>query len=292
MTSYPNILLPLPTELILLSPSLPPISLPPVLLHSLLGCTLPYRWAAKNLLNDIDLMVISPSGAVFHGNNRQGDEFNPVERVVIRKPEHGLYTIHVTTKRLAIGEEQAYSIVITSNGYVDEAATSVVPVTTEEITRDDATRACDAKGGYLVRMQVEDWNAGDSWRSIFFTVSERTTVSGSPGKSVFIRTFVSNHDRKDAATNRIEQFSVCLQPDVRYIASIDVISEGDDDRAEAMKFIRVSAPDCYMYLSAYWRQSPIFISNDVCNACPAGSGLVDVVMLANVTDDDYIDYSW
>jgi serine protease AprX len=37
----------------------------------------------KMLLNNIDLKVITPSGAVLHGNNVAGDEVNNVSRLII-----------------------------------------------------------------------------------------------------------------------------------------------------------------------------------------------------------------
>jgi subtilisin family serine protease len=53
------------------------------------------------LVNDLDLIVTSPSGQVYYGNCRVGqadcgpDRANNVERVVIRQPERGVYRIRV-----------------------------------------------------------------------------------------------------------------------------------------------------------------------------------------------------
>eukprot|EP00602_Paraphysomonas_sp_CaronLab_P003300 CAMPEP_0185020344 /NCGR_PEP_ID=MMETSP1103-20130426/2933_1 /TAXON_ID=36769 /ORGANISM="Paraphysomonas bandaiensis, Strain Caron Lab Isolate" /LENGTH=880 /DNA_ID=CAMNT_0027551175 /DNA_START=787 /DNA_END=3429 /DNA_ORIENTATION=+ len=249
-------------------------------------------WAAKMLLNDIDLMVISPSGQVFYGNNRRGDEFNPLERVVIHKPEKGVYTVHVTAKKLAMGSEQLYSIVITSKGYVDESATAVARISAEDLNYDDNTRACMMQGGSLIRLQLEDWKAGLSWRDMYFTLSK---MEGSQvGETVFIRTFTSNHDKKDALTNRVDRFSACLQPKTNYIARINNLAAMSGEvLPDNSKYIRVVSPGCKMSLSSYWRSQTLHISGDgECNRCDNGFSPLRVVMRANVTDDDYAEYTW
>ena len=54
-----------------------------------------------NLVNDLDLVVTAPSGAIYYGNDAPGqaggkpDRVNNVERVVIPAPEAGRYTIRV-----------------------------------------------------------------------------------------------------------------------------------------------------------------------------------------------------
>ncbi len=54
-----------------------------------------------NLVNDLDLVVTSPAGAIYYGNSRDGrpggspDRVNNVERLVIPQPEPGRYGIRV-----------------------------------------------------------------------------------------------------------------------------------------------------------------------------------------------------
>lgn len=54
-----------------------------------------------SLVNDLDLVVFSPSGQTFYGNSRPGqsggtpDRVNNVERIIIPQPEAGRYTIRV-----------------------------------------------------------------------------------------------------------------------------------------------------------------------------------------------------
>lgn len=257
-------------------------------------------WAAKNLLNDLDLMVVTPSGKVYHGNNRQGDEFNPVEKVVIYHPSKGEYKVHVTSKQFAYGDTQRYSIVITSLGYVQESQIVTHPITYQDLTFDAATTACRSTSSkaHLVRFQVEDWRAGLSWPNIYFTISQWNEKKSKAEETVYIKTFISNHDRRDAITNRIEQFSVCLESGKKYFSQIQIISDGDmslDLIHDNMRYIRVSSPKCNLQLSKYWQSSFIEINSDgVCNACEESKHMkpLELIMLANVTDDDFIDYSW
>jgi hypothetical protein len=257
-------------------------------------------WAAKNLLNDIDLMVVSPKGEVFYGNNRKGDEFNPVEKVVINHPVKGEYKVHVTSKQFVYGSSQSYSIVITSLGYVEESKVTTIPITFEELNFDAATTAClsTSSKAQLVRFQIEDWKAGLSWPNIYFTISQWNAHESKAGENVYIKTFISNHDRRDAVTNRIEQFSVCLEKGKKYYSQLEILSDGDmseDLIKDNMRYVRVSSPNCNLQLSKYWQTSFLELNSEgVCNYCDASKHQkkLEVIMLANVTDDDFIDYSW
>ena len=245
----------------------------------------------------MDLTVISPSGKIYYGNNRPGDEFNALERVLIEDPELGAYTVQVTANRLLVGTEQTYSIVITSDGYVDESLTSLSVVQPKDLTLNKEQLSCQAKKGHLVRMQLEDWLAGQSWRNVFFTIakeSENSFTKNSVGETVYIRTFRSNHDVRDATTNRIDQFSVCLDPKVKYVAKILNLATPTDVGSDPknVKYIRVAAPACNMFLSSHWQQEQLLLSDEGCNVCPPSSKEMQVIMFANVTDDDSSDYSW
>ena len=69
-----------------------------------------------NLVNDLDLVVTSPSGATFYGNSRHGapgdapDRINNVERLVISQPELGRYRIRVRAFNVLSGP-QDFSLV-------------------------------------------------------------------------------------------------------------------------------------------------------------------------------------
>jgi hypothetical protein len=213
--------------------------------------------------------------------------------VVIEKPEKGAYSILVTAKHFAVGyATQKYSVVISSNGYVQESMTFDTAVTHADLDYDSVTESCHEKKGNLVRMQLEDWMAGVSWNNIFFTISKGS--EGSVGETVYIRTFRSNHDVRDSSTNRIDQFSVCLQPDTKYVARITDLVMPDDVSSihSNVNLVRVIAPDCDIALSSHWQQTSIVIENNQCNECPSSSEVVTVIMMANNTDDDSSDYSW
>jgi subtilisin family serine protease len=64
-----------------------------------------------NLVNDLDLVITSPSGAMFYGNSRNGqpgggpDRVNNVERLVIARPEVGRYGIRVRAFNIPRGPQ-------------------------------------------------------------------------------------------------------------------------------------------------------------------------------------------
>lgn len=81
--------------------------------------------AAKQLLNDIDLTVVSPSNAVFYGNkNPNSDTANNAEMVLISNPSIGVYTVTITAKSFPSTANQKVSVVITSIGSVADATKS------------------------------------------------------------------------------------------------------------------------------------------------------------------------
>lgn len=71
------------------------------------------------LVNDLDLTVTTPSGALLNGNGHP-DHLNNVEAVSIDAPQDGTYAITVNASRIAQGPRQSYALVIT--GDVDDLA--------------------------------------------------------------------------------------------------------------------------------------------------------------------------
>lgn len=75
------------------------------------------------LVNDLDLRVVAPNGAVSYGNEvlhpAQPDRLNNVEVVSIETPAEGTYTITLSTNKLGAGPHQSYALVVT--GDVTEA---------------------------------------------------------------------------------------------------------------------------------------------------------------------------
>lgn len=85
-------------------------------------------FAAKVLLHDLDLMVVSPSGQQFYGNSHSSsglptmgasrDEVNTNEQLTIDSPIVGHWKIFVQAKMLTEAAIQKYSIVITADAQV------------------------------------------------------------------------------------------------------------------------------------------------------------------------------
>ena len=231
-------------------------------------------WAVKNLLNDLDIMVISPSGAVSYGNNIPGDEFNTVERVVIETPEVG--------EVLAVGESQAFGVVITCDGSVDEARTSTAEITLADVVKSADETACPPST-QLIRFQLEDWEEGDAWENMTLSI-----VGDEEGAAEYVCTFPSNVDNSLAVFTRMHQCTTCLPTEAEYTASLVVEGSGS-----VPVVTRAVSPQCNVYLSSYQSSGQLVLDgNDACNACPSGSSLVLVGMYANVTDDDEAQYSW
>ncbi|TFJ84083.1 hypothetical protein NSK_004556 [Nannochloropsis salina CCMP1776] len=74
--------------------------------------------AQKQLLHDLDLHVLDPSGVRFYPNGLPGpDSKNNVEKIVVVEPlPGGVYTLVVTAGELSEAEEQLYALVATGDG--------------------------------------------------------------------------------------------------------------------------------------------------------------------------------
>lgn len=245
-------------------------------------------WAGKNLLNDLDLTITSPSGTMYHGNGILGDEYNPVERIVITDPEPGAYKVQVTAKELVGTGQQAYSIVITSIGYMDELSLVTSTVTTNQLWREASSQQCMNSGGMPVRFQLEDWKGGASWNGVQLTFAELIN----PDVRLQSCTFPSNANNNIAYYSRTYQCDVCLSKNNIYVAALQT-PHGRNVSIDA-EAIRVSAPLCDVYLSYWQPTATINLSEGACNACNSSrmNTLLEVMMYANVTDDDVEDYSW
>jgi hypothetical protein len=243
-------------------------------------------WSSKGLLNDLDLIVTSPSGIVYYGNNITADEFNPVERVFVPAAEMGDWTVVVVAHELAVGTSQDYSIVISLNGAVQESLTNVDPVAAEAIYLNTNLEEleCMANGPdySLHRFQLEDWLTGDSWTGVPFNI-----LNGEDQTTAYSCNFVPNSVTENSADNRIFQCAACLQDGV-YVASVDTSAAVNGTG----KYMRVSGQCNDVFLSDRQQEAPFELSEGQCNACPIGSTVLQVLMFANVTDDDSVDYTW
>jgi len=68
------------------------------------------------LVNDLDLRVVSPAGAVLYPNGgAQADRLNNVEVISVPQPLTGAYTVTVSATRLGSGARQGYALVMTGD---------------------------------------------------------------------------------------------------------------------------------------------------------------------------------
>jgi hypothetical protein len=239
-------------------------------------------WAAKNLLNDLDLIVTSPLGNVTYGNNISSDEFNPVERVVIDNPMLGVWSVTVVAKELAVGTSQSYAVAITSGGNVMESQTNVdpSPIDQSKINYDPAEALCyesqmeGAPANQYIRFQLEDWLNGESWTGVDFN------VLNSDGSVAFSCNFIPNGDLSTNPDNKAFQCGACLPESATYTASVDTSLASNGNA----KYIRVASPQCNgVSLSSLQQTATMTLSNGVCNACPSGSTLLQALMFSNVS---------
>ena len=83
---------------------------------------------SPNLVNDLDLRVITPSGEIHVGNEAihagQRDHLNNVEAVMIPAPIGGTYTFAVDATKIGSGPRQGYALVITGD-FVSGTQTTV-----------------------------------------------------------------------------------------------------------------------------------------------------------------------
>ena len=75
--------------------------------------------STPELVNDLDLRVVDPSGAVHYGNEtlhpNQPDRLNNVEAVTFGTPAAGTYTITVSANHIGGGSRQGYALVVTGD---------------------------------------------------------------------------------------------------------------------------------------------------------------------------------
>jgi hypothetical protein len=239
-------------------------------------------WAAKNLLNDLDLIVTSPLGNMTYGNNITSDEFNPVERVVINNPRQGVWSVTVVAKELAVGSSQTYAVVITSGGNVIEAQTNAdpVPIDKSKINDDPAETLCyeSQVGGQpanqYIRFQLEDWLNGESWTGVDFN------VFNSDNSVAYTCNFIPNANLSTNPDNKVFQCGACLPESATYTASVETSLALNGNG----KYMRVAAPQCNgVSLSSLQTSANFSLSNGICNACPSGSSFLQALMFSNVS---------
>ena len=76
----------------------------------------PLRGSAPQLVNDLDVRLIGPDGAVHYPNGRrEPDRLNNVEVITVSQPSAGTWTVAISAERLGLGPRQGYASVITGD---------------------------------------------------------------------------------------------------------------------------------------------------------------------------------
>lgn len=247
------------------------------------------NWGTKNLLNDLDLIVITPDGMKLYGNSIFGDEYNTQEKVVVDNPMLGEYQIFVQSK-IFVGQypQQQYSIVITSIGSVSEDKFQVTTITQDDINESDSCESDDADNMKAISFQLEDWYAGESFQnnsiSLLVTDTKTSTLYAECQ-------FLSNEVQSKAEFTRTSQCVLCLHKKTSYTTQLSV-GQSTSPIQNIPSVIRTVSPECNIYLSSFAQTGSLDLNGKgECNSC-SSNGFLTVTMYANVTDDDESQYSW
>lgn len=138
-------------------------------------------FAARVLLNDIDLILVDPEGTPFFGNadSRSGvppagsvrDEINNVEQVTITSPALGVWKVYVQAKLLSGSAKQLVSIIITSGGMVSGTGLLGQP---KPLNAGDLN-PCASSG--FQQVAVSKWDLGTSTHSSAWATGTMYTIS-------------------------------------------------------------------------------------------------------------------
>jgi hypothetical protein len=255
------------------------------------------NWGTKNLLNDLDLILINPLNEEIYGNNIPYDEYNTQEKVVIMFPMIGEYKILIQSKIfLSQYLIQNYSIVITSNGSINENKfhSNLIQDTSSSSSCSDTDDNDNKNKKTIILFQLEDWYAGESYEnnSISLLVIDQKT-----GILFAECQFLSNEIQKKAEFTKTSQCQFCLNIKTLYTTQLSigqsVVTTPPPAAAAAIpSVIRAVSPQCNVYLSSFTQSNSLEINdNGDCNLC-SSNGFLIVTMYANVTDDDESQYSW
>ena len=174
-------------------------------------------------------------------------------------------------------------------GSVDETKTAVTATALDsQLNYQNDTEKCQGtysnpSGNILVRFQLEDWQAGESWVGL-------TADIKSSSEAILAKcSFNQNSENSAAPYTRSSQCAVCLPDNAEYSASVVTSNAA----AQGSQLIRVASSQCDNVFLSFLQQSASFsLSNGICNQCPSGYSKFRAYMTANVTDDDYVDYTW
>ncbi len=157
--------------------------------------------ASPEIVNDLDLWVVGPSGAIYRGNamDEDGDSLangvvdnkNTVEKVKVSAPARGYYEVHVKGSNVPVGP-QDFSLAIRGN-----VATDWYDILLEKVD----TNASKPIEGDEVTFNATVWNRGTHWVNGSEVTLEATTPQGASPVGTFFPPDIAPNTKYTIATN-------------------------------------------------------------------------------------------
>eukprot|EP00602_Paraphysomonas_sp_CaronLab_P011971 CAMPEP_0185043680 /NCGR_PEP_ID=MMETSP1103-20130426/43035_1 /TAXON_ID=36769 /ORGANISM="Paraphysomonas bandaiensis, Strain Caron Lab Isolate" /LENGTH=1172 /DNA_ID=CAMNT_0027583879 /DNA_START=825 /DNA_END=4343 /DNA_ORIENTATION=+ len=242
------------------------------------------EFAAKVLLNDIDLAVVDPSGRFRYGNTQnfgspmigeQRDVLNNNEQIVVSKPDEGEWTVIVQAKLFPEHSHQSFSLVITAAG-----GNTIQEPTQPGVTPDEVLDRCHVGSGLNPGINPEesrtvvDVAIFDFWSQVTSSEAKEVTIfntndslSVHTGNSAQRSLFTASLD-----DSNVYNFETTCLPVGCYTANMKWNRSGTTGAVEvipAMGLLSV-LPQCGVFLS------PIRTSQRFCiDSIVSGSGDVE-----------------
>lgn len=232
-------------------------------------------WSGKAVLNDIDVIVTSPSGVISYGNNIKGDELNNNERVVVASPELGQYSVQVMGKLFAAGVCssgsgycQKVAVVAVSSGQIKYVSTS--NINSNSYVNNEARENCDAAKGNIVYVGMPSYGIS-YWGSSSLTIDSTSTDFKTTVSPATVSAGYENEWAPTATT-------VCLA-DGEYTLSMKYEGEVSGGSIDA----------CGVYVGAFQTQQSFTIQGDSC-VCNNGYTTLELTAYSLETWFDYYYY--
>jgi hypothetical protein len=131
-------------------------------------------FAARLLLHDLDLLLESPQGVIYHANqpavtvssvsdSGNRDELNNNEQITIKNPGVGKWKVFVQAKQLTESDLQKYALVITQRGAVVEP-TETLPISWSLLQKCSSTNSANYEVDLSLwsRIDHNGWDGADS----------------------------------------------------------------------------------------------------------------------------------
>lgn len=222
-------------------------------------------FSAKAVINDIDIIIAAPSGKIYYGNNIIDDELNNNERIVIKRPEIGIYKVTIRAKVFGADDTtcsgvkkycQKISIVSVSSGAT--RFTGEKALTYKELMYSATHMSCNENKSSLVYVGMQAANIG-AWGGAYIEVKNRKNKFELRPKSIGNR-YTPASDTIWCIYALIISFNshmYCSLPDGRYQVELSNISSSSQQ-------IATSIDACGVYLSIVQKQAVFDLRNQHC----------------------------